>query len=89
MEDKNIWWKLWNIKAPPKTLNVVWRALSYCLPTLVQLHHKHVPVQVVCPVCANGRETIYHSLVGCYFVGQCWRVFNVNIQIEEEMDFSG
>lgn len=43
-DDAGIWKTLWRIKAPPKTLNLVWRALAFCLPTLVQLQQKHVNV---------------------------------------------
>ncbi|KAL8125340.1 hypothetical protein AgCh_012870 [Apium graveolens] len=36
VEDKDsLWSLLWQIKAPPKALNLVWRALANCLPTLV------------------------------------------------------
>lgn len=37
-EDNNsLWCKIWKIKAPPKPLNLLWRASSNCLPTLSQL----------------------------------------------------
>ncbi|XP_074336620.1 uncharacterized protein LOC141673779 [Apium graveolens] len=32
-ENNEIWSRLWKIKAPPKCLNLVWRALSFNLPT--------------------------------------------------------
>lgn len=83
----SVWSLLWKIKAPPKALNLVWRALTYCLPTLVQLHQKHVPVQTRCPVCASGNLTIFHALVGCHFAMQCWKILNTDIQTEEEMEF--
>ncbi|XP_074341789.1 uncharacterized protein LOC141679182 [Apium graveolens] len=38
----SIFTKLWKIKAPPKCINVAWRALIHCLPTLVQLQIKRV-----------------------------------------------
>lgn len=79
--DHGIWKLLWQIKAPPKVLNLVWRALVGCLPTLVELQHKHVPVQVVCPVCGNGDETIMHALVNCQFASQCWQVLNVSAEV--------
>nr|XP_017257253.1 PREDICTED: uncharacterized protein LOC108226775 [Daucus carota subsp. sativus] len=38
-EDNNSLWRtVWKIKAPPKVLNMVWRALAQCLPTLTALH---------------------------------------------------
>lgn len=36
------WRMLWNIKAPPKVLSVIWRAVNHCLPTKTQLQVKHV-----------------------------------------------
>lgn len=83
----NIWRNLWNTKPPPKTLNLVWRAISLCLLTMVQLHHKHVPVHTRCQVCANEDETIYHALVGCYFAVQCWKTWDPGIHINKEMEF--
>lgn len=63
--------KLWQIKAPSKCLNLVWRALSNCLPTLTQLSMKHVLVQVGFPLCNIEVETTMHCLVTCQFAKQC------------------
>lgn len=71
---------LWKIKAPPKVLNLVWRALIDFLPTLVELQYKHVLVQVRCMVCGNDNETITHALIQFQFARQCWRILNINIQ---------
>lgn len=74
MHQEKVWLKLWKIKAPPKILNHIWRALSSCLPTLVQLQQKHVEVPSTCPVCAGGEETILHALVTCPVAMQCWQI---------------
>lgn len=63
---------MWKIKAPPKVLNMVWRALAQCLPTLTALHGKHVPVSKMCPVCNGEEESTLHALVKCPFAAQCW-----------------
>ncbi|WOG89983.1 hypothetical protein DCAR_0209224 [Daucus carota subsp. sativus] len=84
----NVWQALWRLKVPPKALNLVWRALSHCLPTMTQLQLKHVPVQVWCPVCKEEPETILHSLVTCTFAWQCWLALRVNISWDQNMDFS-
>ncbi|KAL8097756.1 hypothetical protein AgCh_030760 [Apium graveolens] len=79
-EDKSsIWAKVWRIKAPPRTVEVVWRALSNCLPTLVQLCSKRVQVQCLCPVCHEENETIMHRLITCPFAQQCWLLIKVDI----------
>lgn len=74
-----IWKMLWKIRAPPKVLNLVWHALAGCLPTLVELHYKHVSIKVRCPVCGNDNETISHAFIQCQFARQCWQVLNINV----------
>lgn len=89
VEDKDsLWSLLWRIKAPPKALNLVWRALANCLPTLVQLQHKQVTVQARCPVCDSESETILHSLVTCTLASQCWSVLSDNIICETATEFT-
>lgn len=61
----NLWKSVWKIKAPPQVLNLIWRAGTYCLPTLVQLQSKQVNISNMCPVCKDGVETIFHALVQC------------------------
>lgn len=61
--NRDFWKKLWNVKAPPKALHLVWRAVSHCLPTKTILQRKHVGVDDICPVCNEEAETIFHSLV--------------------------
>lgn len=71
LDNDSIWRKMWRIKAPPKALNTVWRALSDCLPTLTKLRHKHVPVQGVCPVCLSdqGKNSARINMVPIFFTG--------------------
>ncbi|XP_030500105.2 uncharacterized protein LOC115715597 [Cannabis sativa] len=71
MED-DVWKMLWKIKAPPKVLHFVWKALSGCLPTRTQLSSKHVPVELHCVLCSYGNESIFHVLVQCPFAHSCW-----------------
>lgn len=87
-DSASLWKKVWKIKAPPKALNLIWRALSYCLPTNVQLKQKHVQVQATCPVCLREEESIVHVLVQCNFAAQCWRVILPNSQVGEVSCFS-
>lgn len=72
--NEKLWSRLWKIKAPPKALNLVWRALSRSMPTMMQLREKHVQVSHLCPVCSMGEETNMHSLVSCDFTSSCWRI---------------
>lgn len=86
-ENENIWRILWRIKAPPMAVNLVWRALSNCLPTMTQLHYKHVPVQMLCSICANEEESIVHSLTLCPFAKQCWMTLRQDIRWNQVSDF--
>ena len=72
-DNSSLWKLLWRVKAPPKSINMVWRALSQCLPTKTILHAKRVPINLLCPVCDGAEESIVHALVSCPFADQCWR----------------
>lgn len=86
-EDGIIWKILWNIKAPPKVLNLVWRALTGTLPTLSQLRLKNVQVQAMCPNCQLEDESIVHILVYCQYARQCWSVLLPELQFVECSSF--
>lgn len=74
-EDKTSFWRrIWRIRVPPKVLNLVWRSLSYCLPTTVMLQQKGVSLPVVCPVCKVENETIEHIFLRCAQAVQCWQI---------------
>lgn len=87
-DEASIWKILWRIKAPPQTLNLVWRALTYCLPTLVQLQQKHVNVGILCPVCSMDIETVEHAIFLCPFAVKCWSVLNNAIKCETGLNVS-
>ncbi|KAL8145631.1 hypothetical protein AgCh_003685 [Apium graveolens] len=86
---ESVWAKIWKIKAPPKTLNTLWRALSLCLPCNMQLQQKHVQISGICPVCSDKEESIVHALVECRFTAQCWRIALPNIQVQTQVSFPG
>ncbi|XP_074352995.1 uncharacterized protein LOC141692156 [Apium graveolens] len=87
-ENDRIWQVLWKIKAPPKSLNLVWRALSNCLPTLVQLQMKRVQVQAICPQCQGEPQTTLHALVQCPFASQCWSIMFPSVQVNVSSCFN-
>lgn len=88
-DDGSFWRKIWRIKAPPKVLNFVWRALSFCLPTMVMLQQKHVPVLKECPVCGSEDESIQHALVYCTTAAQCWQRILPEVSLQEGEDLYG
>uniref|UniRef100_A0A803PBV4 Reverse transcriptase domain-containing protein n=1 Tax=Cannabis sativa TaxID=3483 RepID=A0A803PBV4_CANSA len=61
-----------SLKIPQKVKNFLWRVCSACLPTRVQLHIKHVPLSLDCPLCGEAQETEYHLFVSCVFATACW-----------------
>ncbi|KAL8124124.1 hypothetical protein AgCh_011939 [Apium graveolens] len=82
-DQSSTWRKTWRMKAPPKILNFMWRALSNCLPTKVSLLQKNMDVNPVCQVCHRGEETVEHILGSCDLAVQCWQ------QIIPQVLFSG
>lgn len=62
------------IKDPAKILNLVWRSLSFCLPTLTLLSQKGVGVDTVCPICKLEPGTIDHVCLRCTLAMQCWLI---------------
>uniref|UniRef100_A0A803PZ53 Reverse transcriptase zinc-binding domain-containing protein n=1 Tax=Cannabis sativa TaxID=3483 RepID=A0A803PZ53_CANSA len=76
MEDM-VWKTLWKIKAPPKVLHLMWKALTNCLPTRTQLYSKHIHVKLSCPFYHIEEETIVHVLLHCQFSKSCWNRFGL------------
>ncbi|WOG82094.1 hypothetical protein DCAR_0101255 [Daucus carota subsp. sativus] len=86
-DNSTLWKVIWSVKAPPKVLNMVWRALSNSLPTREVLAAKRVPVTLICPFCTGNGESIFHVLVQCPFADQCWRKRGRGYQPLAEVSF--
>ena len=71
-DNNSVWRKIWRIKAFAKILNLVWRSISFCLPTMTMLRQRGVKVESVCPVCKMEAETIDHVFLRCTVAIQCW-----------------
>ncbi|XP_060959571.1 uncharacterized protein LOC133030706 [Cannabis sativa] len=50
----------------------MWKALTQCLPTRMQLQSKHVDVPAACVFCHSSAESISHVLLECHFAQSCW-----------------
>lgn len=72
------WLRLWNLAAPPKIKNFMWRVMHYCLPTLENLRRKCVDVLSTCQMCRLSTESLDHSLLACPFANQCWDLCNLD-----------
>uniref|UniRef100_A0A803PV21 Reverse transcriptase n=1 Tax=Cannabis sativa TaxID=3483 RepID=A0A803PV21_CANSA len=81
------WQKLWQMQVPAKVHHLVWRAMSGCLPTKVQLTTKHVHVDLTCPLCNVEVESIAHVLLHCPFARSCWNISMVGYNGEAATDF--
>lgn len=70
--DHSFWQKLLKIKAPPKVINLLWRAAVNCLPTKQRLVQKHIFSDDLCLGCGQEREYVLHALVTCGLTREVW-----------------
>ena len=72
-EEESLFWKrFWQLKAPPKTKNFIWRAYMDCLPTKFLLQKRRVDVDLLCPSRSQEIETTLHCLVQCPTTQSVW-----------------
>lgn len=83
------WWKrMWNLQVPLRVKHFMWRATRDVLPTKDQLLTKRVPVLEFCPICNEGKESIYHLLVTCPFAKLCWNELKIVVNSEDHRCFT-
>ncbi|KAM6582170.1 hypothetical protein CsatB_009172 [Cannabis sativa] len=81
-DDNSVFWNtLWKLSVPPKVKDLLWRAVTNCLPTKSTLCSIHVHVDTICPVCNVTDETIYHCLVDCSSVKACWQQLAAGVNL--------
>uniref|UniRef100_A0A803PRW0 Reverse transcriptase domain-containing protein n=1 Tax=Cannabis sativa TaxID=3483 RepID=A0A803PRW0_CANSA len=85
--ENKFWKQFWSLKLPPKMKNLVWRAGSGCLPTMLQLCFKHVPVDACCPICSVEEESTLHALVTCPAAKRCWDRVGIGTAVQQEDTF--
>ncbi|KAM6548802.1 hypothetical protein CsatB_020478 [Cannabis sativa] len=88
-DNSGFWRKLWQLKIPPKVKNLLWRAITDCLPTCLQLVTKHVSISAICPVCTDQVESIVHVLLTCPFAMSCWRTLGITYDPICPLSFGG
>ena len=83
------WVRIWSASATPRARNLCWRACHDALPTCVNLHKRGVEIDVYCPVCGAGYETISHIFLDCEFAMDFWRKspFRLCTNEREHVDF--
>lgn len=75
--DGLVWKKIWQIKAPPKMINLLWRAVTDCLPTKSRLVQKQIVDSGVCPLCCTSEESVLHTMVSYVAAKHVWGIFGV------------
>ena len=69
--------QLWEVKAPPRALTLVWRLLWDRLPTKENLLKRQVPLDNdLCPFCQNHVESASHLFFTCIKIMPLWWEFN-------------
>ncbi|PWA70273.1 reverse transcriptase domain, Reverse transcriptase zinc-binding domain protein [Artemisia annua] len=64
----------WN-KIVPRKVNIhVWRLIKDRLPTRFNLWFRGIDnVSLICPMCSNGLESIYHTMCECIIAVKVWK----------------
>ena len=69
--------QLWEVKAPPRALTLVWRLLWHRLPTKENLLRRQVPLDNdLCTFCQNQVESASHLFFTCIKIMPLWWEFN-------------
>lgn len=88
IDTSSTWQKLWKINVPIKVKTFLWRVLTNCLPTRVNLRSKMLQIDVICPFCGTEAETTEHSLIHCLFARTCWSLVCPDSRYDSAMSFS-
>jgi hypothetical protein len=75
------WKLLWKINAPGKMKIHMWRFAHDCLPSGVQLVHRHIPASVACVFCGR-EEDVQHAFLQCQFAQEVWRLVKINYGLQ-------
>jgi ribonuclease HI len=90
--EAQIWKKLWNTKAPPKQIHLMWRILNNDIPIKPNLISKGILCDSLCPRCNKATESIDHAFLHCDWVSQLWfssplTITTTNIQSQSYCDW--
>lgn len=62
----------------------MWRAATNLLPSTENLWKRMVAQELVCQICNNGVESIFHALVNCKSARKVWRLTHFAEELREE-----
>jgi ribonuclease HI len=66
------WNLIWNLKAPPRVRNLLWRICRRCIPTRVNLQSRGVNCTTVCSLCNDHDEDSRHLFFDCSSSKNVW-----------------
>ncbi|GLU03679.1 hypothetical protein SLE2022_208660 [Rubroshorea leprosula] len=75
--------QLWSMEVPKKVSLLMWSAYRNILPTKDNLHHRHVNVDLQCPMCGNEKESVLHCLLYCEIARAVWMGSPLGIRVSE------
>ena len=78
--EEEVWKVCWNLRLPNVVKMFIWRALHNLLPTRVNLRHKGVVKDNLCPLCAKEPETTEHITWECPSAADVWSYGPVCLQ---------
>lgn len=82
-----MWQNLWSIKAPPKEVNLLWRATANYRHTKQRLVQKHILSDDLCLCYDQDSETVLHILVDCDLAKEVWNQSGVGLIIGNSSTF--
>ncbi|KAM1661741.1 hypothetical protein ACFX2K_004577 [Malus domestica] len=71
----------YSCKASPKMRNFIWRALCDACATKFNLFRRRCALSPICPICAEGDDTVEHILLICPWTTRVWNIDLLSLQV--------
>jgi hypothetical protein len=71
------WQKIWSLNTPRKISMFLWRLGHNILPVKMNLKHRGLDLETLCPMCHRLDEDCGHSFLKCKFSKAVWREANL------------
>ncbi|CAL9006092.1 unnamed protein product [Prunus brigantina] len=81
--DAACWKFVWQIKAPSKICNFIWRAVRNGIATKENLFRRKMSTSPICSICGEFVESVEHLLLLCPWVEPVWFGGQLNIKIDK------
>ena len=69
---KRVWKEVWQMQAPPKIKNFLWRACRNVLPTKQALMRRKILEDLICERCKRAIQDSVHALWSCPKLDVVW-----------------